>query len=822
MDWLGKLLDIGLGGLPSSLVSIIPEDAKRRARARLEAHNPFSQISVNHDLLRAARLAWFEAAEKIVRAATDMARQAEWKRDATDIESVAKLALTQIATARDIALDRMRDPGTSPIDRHIEAVIRGVPEFVAPGNSRTLEKAVSEAFVEVLASFTGWPRAEIPPVFGQLAQEGLPVRGGANRAFGELMFAAFAELIKNPQRYPEAQAAFSLVQNQRILDATDATKNIAAAVFEALGSLDATLAETLGRRDPFDMLRAGAEAYLELLPEIAETVARIEQGMDRVEDKVDAQTAMLQELLARSAPGLPLATAKAILAAFGEELLPETEADIERILHAKADEFTALTERLREMDNSGDAVLRDLLREAEALIGQGDFDGAEVRLIEAENHADLARARIRANRGDLAKLRLRYKEAAEHFARAADIVPDAENVQRWDYLMQNADAFWHQGEEFGDNDALRSSIVLYEEIILPLVDRASYPREWAMTQYKLGNTLGKLGGRETEKERLEQAITAYTAALEVLTRDRAPRDWAAIQSNLGNVFWSMGERESGTEWFEHAIEAYSVALEEQSRESAPFGWASTQNNLGGVLHAWSARECGTARLEQAIKAYSAALEEYTRARSPLQWAMTQNNLGLVLAMLGEREKGTERLEQAIKAYGAALEERRRERVPLDWAATQDSMGGALWKLGERTNDTVLLDQAIRSFREALKERTRERDPLQWAMTQNNLGNALQVLGRAESDPERLQQAVDAYREALIELTEEQVPLGWALARANMAEALVALFDETGDPALLETANAHLVSVRAFFLEAGACAYLEYAEGVFAAAQNRLE
>ena len=238
------------------------------------------------------------------------------------------------------------------------------------------------------------------------------------------------------------------------------------------------------------------------------------------------------------------------------------------------------------------------------------------------------------------------------------------------------------------------------------------------TQNNLGIALLTLGERESGTARLEEAVAAYRAALEELTRERVPLDWARTQNNLGDALSRLGERESGTARLEEAVAAYRAALEELTRERVPLDWATTQNNLGNALanarragerdgaargggrglsrgaggidartgsarlggdadksrrlrsSALGERESGTARLEEAVAAYRAALEEWTRERVPLEWATTQNNLGAALATLGERESGTARLEEAVAAYRAALEEMTRERVPLQWAATQ--------------------------------------------------------------------------------------------------------------------------------------------------------
>jgi len=113
-------------------------------------------------------------------------------------------------------------------------------------------------------------------------------------------------------------------------------------------------------------------------------------------------------------------------------------------------------------------------------------------------------------------------------------------------------------------------------------------------------------------------------------------------------------RESSTPRLEQAITAYRAALEERTRERVPLDWAMTQNNLGIALQTLGARESGTARLEQAITAYRAALEERTRERVPLDWATTQNNLGEALTALAKRLKDSERAAEAIACFEGAL------------------------------------------------------------------------------------------------------------------------------------------------------------------------
>ncbi len=212
-------------------------------------------------------------------------------------------------------------------------------------------------------------------------------------------------------------------------------------------------------------------------------------------------------------------------------------------------------------------------------------------------------------------------------------------------------------------ERLEEAIVAYRAALEEWT-RERVPLDWAMAQSNLGITLSTLGELES---------------------------WALTQKNLGNdALWEFLGHDTAK--LEEAVTAYRAALEERTRERVPLDWARTQNNLGDALPSLGERESGTARLEEAVSAHRAALEEMTRERVPLQRATTQNNLGRALATLGEREGGTALLEEAVAVYREALVERTRERVPLNWANTQDDLGWALKILGRRTKTKALVQE----------------------------------------------------------------------------------------------------------------------------------
>lgn len=74
-------------------------------------------------------------------------------------------------------------------------------------------------------------------------------------------------------------------------------------------------------------------------------------------------------------------------------------------------------------------------------------------------------------------------------------------------------------------------------------------------------------------------MQAYQEALKEWTRERVPLDWAMTQYNLGTAQQTLGERESDTERLEQAVQAYVNALEIVTEKSVPAYWQVIQRNF---------------------------------------------------------------------------------------------------------------------------------------------------------------------------------------------------------------------------------------------------
>ena len=117
-----------------------------------------------------------------------------------------------------------------------------------------------------------------------------------------------------------------------------------------------------------------------------------------------------------------------------------------------ADRFKALRGALSASDDP-----KALEAKARKAIDTGELAQADAILVQAEteDRQVLDRAGTLAKRGEIGLARLRYMEAATHFAKAASVFPpgSAYEDKRIGYITRQASALYQQGEDFGDNGA---------------------------------------------------------------------------------------------------------------------------------------------------------------------------------------------------------------------------------------------------------------------------------------------------------------------------------------------------------------------------------
>ncbi len=181
------------------------------------------------------------------------------------------------------------------------------------------------------------------------------------------------------------------------------------------------------------------------------------------------------------------------------------------------------------------ARAHELLREATQaqIVAAQEARKFKEQAQQAEDEQMLGAASSTAADGDVAMTERRYTDAAELFGQAASYVPSRQARERASYLLHQANALYQQGDERGDNEALRRSIEVYQRALAEY-SRSEAPLDWATFQNNLGNALWALGERESGTARLEEAVAAFRAALEEFTRDRTPLYWG-VGAQIGSV-----------------------------------------------------------------------------------------------------------------------------------------------------------------------------------------------------------------------------------------------------------------------------------------------
>jgi tetratricopeptide (TPR) repeat protein len=489
----------------------------------------------------------------------------------------------------------------------------------------------------------------------------------------------------------------------------------------------------------------------------------------RIAGVTEAQLTVIQAAVAREAAARGIserALAAAAQAAgarisesghFDAEALAQTI--IGQIAH-QAETIQELESRLAALTRTDDPIIASLMGRAHAAVHDGRLADADALLAEAEEtdlaaattaitqaNARLGRAAAHmAERGRIASLRGDYLAAAVHFARASETVPATEARARWIFRLGQANALSDYGHLFNAPEHLQQAIQLYRQVVLPLAPRVSRPNDWALTQLFLGHALSYLG-ENGDYQALRDAVSAYRAALQIVTQETAPEGWAEAQTNLADALTVLGERGDNQALID-ALVAYRSALEVQSRERSPVTWASTMIRTGQTLFVLSQRGSEQVLNERtltgAIICYRQALEVLTPSNAPADWAQAQNNLGNALAVLGERGND-QALHDALVAYHAAIEVWTRLGASRPWAQTQNNLGLALTELGRR-GDEQALREAIAAFGAALEIRTRAAAPALWADTTYNLARAYQVQGRIDLARATALDALQAYEQ----------------------------------------------------------------------------
>jgi tetratricopeptide (TPR) repeat protein len=449
--------------------------------------------------------------------------------------------------------------------------------------------------------------------------------------------------------------------------------------------------------------------------DIAERIGQTQQPL------VDNLAALAAEI-ARS-EGIDPAPLRAILAKLGEHDVPD--AAIPDRLIALADK---LNELRKELQNGALEDLQPMKDAALARLDKGDFSGAYAELERGRlvaktrrNEVSKYEAEFIADQARVLELQISNLAAAEKYGQAAALVGD-DVRSAFQYLTKQANALQNEGEQFGDNDSLRSAIAVWRRA-KEFSPFESEPEDHRKAHNNLGTAIYALARREPTNENLLEAAAMNREVLARDTHDSVPKYWGAAQANLGIVLLTIGERELGTAKLFESLDRLREALNTISREERPTDWAGIHINIGNCLRLIGQRQSSEQHFEEAVDAYREALTVLDETMVA-QRVTTLMNMGAAYTDLGRLRDRPEPFEQAIKELQDALTLISKDRYPVLWAEAKYQIGAARNSLGSITGDLLHYRESILVNTDAVTVHTRERAPLQWAFCQWGIGIAL--------------------------------------------------------------------------------------------------
>lgn len=316
--------------------------------------------------------------------------------------------------------------------------------------------------------------------------------------------------------------------------------------------------------------------------------------------------------------------------------------------------------------------------------------------------------RLRNSVSDLRAAVSAYTEALSERTRERD-------SEAWAQARANRGIAYMRLDNQGVEGALGAAIGDYRAA-LEVLTLSRNSEVWGETQYNLGTVLAKQADRG-DRARYRDAEIAYRSALQAFGQNVNPERWADTQASLGGVLQMQGK-------LEEAVTALNAALQVRTPETDADGWALVQIHLGDLQLARSSRDNPRA-LEEAIVAYRAALRVWTRERDGAQWGVAQGNLGNALASLYFAGGDVAALQEAVLAFRRALSVVSRENNLDAWSTRQYNLATTLYALvqsGERQR----LPEAVTAARAAL-DGFREQGDERWAGEAQRLVNDLNAM-----------------------------------------------------------------------------------------------
>ncbi len=302
-------------------------------------------------------------------------------------------------------------------------------------------------------------------------------------------------------------------------------------------------------------------------------------------------------------------------------------ADVPKAFEELQKRNTELEELVKHGDNK---AIEKKFQKAVDAFNENEFAKADKILIEIEETETLNKknfGEIAYARGNVAAQDVRWKDAAEHYARAAQIDPCYRHLilaERFAIRTGNYDSALSLGEE-----AKKMAIKEHGE------DSKEY-----------ATSLGNLALIYMEQEKYELAEQLHKESLKIYQDifGKKHSNVAISLNNLGGIYQIKKQHREATYFFKRALNINKEALGVKHSSTA-----ITLNNLGGAYRDMGEFKKAKPLLKQSLKIRKEALGD-----NHPETANSYNNLGSLYFMQGQYKKAEPFSRQALEILEATL------------------------------------------------------------------------------------------------------------------------------------------------------------------------
>jgi tetratricopeptide (TPR) repeat protein len=269
-----------------------------------------------------------------------------------------------------------------------------------------------------------------------------------------------------------------------------------------------------------------------------------------------------------------------------------TEEELEAFLIAKAEEFRTMRERLEKLADTEDRI-SELIKGANAALGEGDFETADDLLEEAEAVqlqsstivALKKQAELRIERGNAALISGDITAAADHFERSSRYFSGVNAELEAGNRHECATLLRSYGYRYKSPPALYEARKALQQN-LGIWTRDAYTEKWCQTKNALGGVAWRLSQFDVPENAMAHLADAkghYEDVRAICSEEFLPKAFATAGLDLANVYMDRRLAKSDAEYeksLQFALRLQLSGLRHFSKEKDPRAWGILQHNLG--------------------------------------------------------------------------------------------------------------------------------------------------------------------------------------------------------------------------------------------------